>query len=139
MLFTKQHYSNLNPHDSYRSSHQEVFLGKGIQQIYRRTPMSKCDFNKVTKRHGCSPVNLLHIFRALFPRNTFGSLLLFSVPRKLWKGGGDHMKTCWFWKIQDIVTGKSDSAIEDLPFALFVIEDLPFALLFKLTMEGMEN
>ena len=49
------------------------------------------------------------------------------------------MKTCWFWKIQDIVTLKSDSAIEDLPFALFVIEDLPFALLFKLTMEGMEN
>ena len=107
MLFTKQHYSNLNPHDSYRSSHQEVFLGKGIQQIYRRTPMSKCDFNKVTKRHGCSPVNLLHIFRALFPRNTFGSLLLFSVPRKLWKeGGGIIWKRADSGKFRTLLLGK---------------------------------
>ena len=106
MLFTKQHYSNLNPHDSYRSSHQEVFLGKGIQQIYRRTPMSKCDFNKVTKRHGCSPVSLLHIFRALFPRNTFGSLLLFSVPRKLWEGGGIIWKRADSGKFRTSVLGK---------------------------------
>ena len=106
MLFTKQHYSNLNPHDSHRSSHQEVFLGKGIQQIYRRTPMSKCDFNKVTKRHGCSPVNLLHIFRALFPRNTFGSLLLFSVPRKLWKGGGIIWKRADSGKFRTLLLGK---------------------------------
>ena len=27
-------------------------------------------------RHGCSPVNLLHIFRTLFPKNTSGGLLL---------------------------------------------------------------
>ena len=61
--------------------------------------MPNCDFNKVTKqlpcrigisvkllsnfieialRHGCSPVNLLHIFRTLFPRNTSGGLLLNS-------------------------------------------------------------
>ena len=26
--------------------------------------------------HGCSPVNLLHIFKTLFPKNTFGRLLL---------------------------------------------------------------
>ena len=39
--------------------------------------MPKCDFNKeVTLRHGCSPANLLHIFRTLFPRNTSGWLLL---------------------------------------------------------------
>ena len=35
---------------------------ENIQQIYRRTPMSKCDFNKVAL-HGCSQGNLLHIFR----------------------------------------------------------------------------
>ena len=29
-----------------------------------------------TLRHGCSPVNLLHIFRTPFPRNTCGWLLL---------------------------------------------------------------
>ena len=42
--------------------------------------MRKCDFNKVAKqhfieiafRHGLSPLNLLHIFRTPFPRNTSG-------------------------------------------------------------------
>ena len=70
-----------------RSSSSEVFLGKWgseiLQQIYRRTPMSKCDFNKIAKqhcnckeiklRHGCSPANLLCIFSTPF---TFGRLLL---------------------------------------------------------------
>ena len=44
--------------------------------------MPKCDFNRVAKhtlRHGCSPVNLLHIFRTLFPKNTSGGLLLLSL------------------------------------------------------------
>ena len=37
---------------------------ENMQQIYRRTPMPKCNFNKVALlRHGCSPVKLLHIFR----------------------------------------------------------------------------
>ena len=40
--------------------------------------MPKCDFNKVAKqlRHGCSPVNLLHIFKTLFSKNTAQWLLL---------------------------------------------------------------
>ena len=42
--------------------------------------MSKCDFNKVALlyllRHGCSPVNLLQIFRTPFPMNTSGWRLL---------------------------------------------------------------
>ena len=37
-----------------RSNLPEVFLGKrcckNMQQIYRRTPMPKCDFNKVAKQ-----------------------------------------------------------------------------------------
>ena len=39
--------------------------------------MPKCDFNKVASNfvevalgHGCSPVNLQHIFRKPFPKNT---------------------------------------------------------------------
>ena len=36
--------------------------------------MPKCYFKLV---HGCSPVNLLHIFRSAFPRNTYGWLLLY--------------------------------------------------------------
>ena len=50
--------------------------------------MPKGDFNKeryllkshnfieITLRHGCSPVNLLHIFRTPFTKNTSGWLLL---------------------------------------------------------------
>ena len=45
-----------------------------MQQIYRRTHMSKY-FIKIALRHGCSPVNLLHIFRTPFPQNTSGWLL----------------------------------------------------------------
>ena len=43
---------------------------ENMQQIYRRTPIPKCDFNKAAEialRHGCPPVNLLHIFRTPFP------------------------------------------------------------------------
>ena len=54
------------------------------KEIYRGVPMPKRDFNKVlqsnfieiTHRHGCSPVNLLHVFRISFPKNTSGRLLL---------------------------------------------------------------
>ena len=34
------------------------------------------NFIEITLRHGCSPVNLLHIFRTPFTNNTFGRLLL---------------------------------------------------------------
>ena len=46
--------------------------------------MPKCDFNNVALlcnfieialRHGCTPVNLLHIFRTPFSKNTSGWLL----------------------------------------------------------------
>ena len=40
--------------------------------------MPKCDFIEITLRYGCSPVNLLHIFRAPFSKNTSGWLLLIS-------------------------------------------------------------
>ena len=35
-----------------------------------------CNFIEITLRHGCSPVNLLHIFETLFLKNTSGWLLL---------------------------------------------------------------
>ena len=59
---------------------------ENMHQIYRRTPMPKCDFNKVAcnfieiaLRHGCSPVNLLHIFRTPFYKNSYEGLLLILV------------------------------------------------------------
>ena len=62
-----------------RSSIPEVFLGKGVLKIdskftgehpYRRAISIKllCSFIEIALRHGCSPVNLLHIFRTPFLR-----------------------------------------------------------------------
>ena len=60
-----------------RSSHPEVFYEKGVLKICSKfTGEQPCRL----LLHGCSPVNLLHIFRTPFPRNTSGRLLLY-VPR----------------------------------------------------------
>ena len=45
-----------------------------MQQIYMKTPMTKCDFNHYSA--WVFSVNLLHIFRKPFPKNTSGRLLL---------------------------------------------------------------
>ena len=71
----------------FRSSHPEVFWRKGVLKICSKFtgkhPCQSvisikllCNFIEITLRHGCSSVNLLHIFRASFPRNTSGWLLL---------------------------------------------------------------
>ena len=63
---------------------------KNMQQIYSRTTMAKCDFNKAIKAMqsnfietslcvGRSLVNSLHIFRTPFPKKTSGGLLLLSL------------------------------------------------------------
>ena len=74
-----------------RSSSQELFLGKVILKICSKlTREYPCrsvisiklllSFTEITLRHGCSPVNLLHFFRATFPKNTYeGLLLLFQI------------------------------------------------------------
>ena len=38
-----------------------------------------CNFIEITLRHGCSPVNLLHIFRIPFYKNSSGGMLLKKV------------------------------------------------------------
>ena len=69
------------------SSRPEVFLGRGVQKIcskftgehLRRSTIStklQSNFIEITLPHGCSPVNLLHIFRTPFLKNTSGRLLL---------------------------------------------------------------
>ena len=55
----------------FRNNRPEVFLGKGVLKIYSK-------FIEITLRYGCSPVNLLHIFRTPFPKNTFGWVFLFD-------------------------------------------------------------
>ena len=49
-----------------------------MQLIYRRRPMPtlQSNFIEITFWHVCSPVNLLHIFRTPFLKNTSEGLLL---------------------------------------------------------------
>ena len=71
----------------FKSSHSDIFWRKGTLKIcskitgehtYRSVILIKLQSNfiEITLRHGCSPVNLLHIFGTPFPRNTSEWLLL---------------------------------------------------------------
>ena len=64
-----------------------MFLGKDALKICSKfTGEDSCQsvisikfqskFIGITLQHWCSPVNLLHIFRTTFPKNTSGGLLL---------------------------------------------------------------
>ena len=68
-------------------SRPEEFLRKGVLKICSqftgehpcRSPISKklqSNFIEITLRHGCSPVNLLHVFRTPFLKNISGRLPL---------------------------------------------------------------
>ena len=74
-------------HPFVASSCPEVSLGKGVLKISSKlTGEEPCrsaisikllsNFVKIVLRHGYSSVNLLHIFRTLFLKNTCGRLLL---------------------------------------------------------------
>ena len=71
----------------FRSTLSEVLLGKGVLKICSkfagehpcRSAISiklQSNFIEIALRHGCSPVNLLLIFRTPFRKNTSGWLLL---------------------------------------------------------------
>ena len=61
-----------------RGSRPEVFLRKGALKICSNFTKRKllCNFIEIALQHGCSPVNLLHIFGTPFLKNTYGGLLL---------------------------------------------------------------
>ena len=81
-------YINQNETEfSPRTSHPEVFLEKGVLKICSKyTGEYPCrsvisiklqsNFIEITLRHGCSHVNLQHIFRTSFTKNTSGWLLV---------------------------------------------------------------
>ena len=71
----------------FKSSRSEVFLEKGVLKICNKfTGKHACqsaisiklqsNFIEIALRHGCPPVNLLHIFRIPFSKNTSERLLL---------------------------------------------------------------
>ena len=74
----------------YRSSRPELFLGKGVLKICskltgehpcRGVILIKLQSNcvKIAIQHGCSLVNLLHIFSTTFHLNTPGRLPLIVI------------------------------------------------------------
>ena len=91
-----------------RSCRPEVFLGKGVLKICSkctgehlcRSAISVkllCNFTEIELSHGCSPVNLSHIFRTPFLKNTSGRLLQKKLSHISW------VRTC---NSQDWVTVK---------------------------------
>ena len=71
---------------SFRSSHSEALLRKGVLKIFSKfTGEHPCqssikfasNFIEIALWHGCSPVNLVHIFRTPFLKNTSERLLLY--------------------------------------------------------------
>ena len=91
-------------HNLFRSSRLEVFLVKGVLNIRSKFTGEHpcrivisikllCNFVEITHRHGCSPVNLLHIFSTSFTKNTSGWLSLF-ISRKWY-----HSHVCSYWTI----------------------------------------
>ena len=67
-----------------RSSPSEVFLGKGVLKTFRKfTGEHPCQSVMSIKLHRCSPVNLLHILRANFPKNTSEWQLLQHYQRRV--------------------------------------------------------
>ena len=80
------HFLPLAATDDFGNSHPKVFLLKGVLKICNKFtgehPCKSvkcnllCNFIEISLWHGCSPVNLLHVFRTPFCKNTSGWLLL---------------------------------------------------------------
>ena len=60
-------------------------------QLYNTTLQS--NFIEIALRHGCSPVNSLHIFRTPFPLNIFGRLLQKFISKVTCKVTTQYKKT----------------------------------------------
>ena len=90
LVIDKFFCQSTNARENCESSHPEVFPGKGVLKICSkfskftgehpcRSAISitlLCNFIEIAFRHGCSLVNLLHIFRTPFLKNSSGRLLL---------------------------------------------------------------
>ena len=110
-----------------RSSHPEVFLGKGVLKICSKfTGEHSCrskisiklqsNFIEITLQHRCSPVNLVHIFRTPFLKNTSGWLLLVNDSlcpcyRGLWN---EWKKLCNNKKIYSYITVNGTGRIKQV-------------------------
>ena len=106
---------------------------ENTQQIYKRTPIPKCDFNKIasnfiesTLRYDCSFVNLLHIFRTIFLKNTSGGLLL-DIPMTKWE-----MCTQFLTKFTNL------RILQNHSFLSLLLKNLTSLLLFSISFSKHE-
>ena len=68
-----------------RSNLPAVLLERGFLLICSKFTEYQCrSVISINLRHGCSPVNLLHIFKTPFPKNTFGGLQLCVASERAW-------------------------------------------------------
>ena len=80
-IINERRFTRMRPEAALQRCSQEKLSGN-MHQIYRRTIMPKCNllcnFIEITLRHSCFPVNLLHVFKTTFPKNTYEGLFLFG-------------------------------------------------------------
>ena len=100
----------------FRNRHPEVFLVKVVLKICnkfkREHPCRSLisikplgNFNYITLQHGCSHVNMLHIFRTPFPKKTSDRLLLYILLKwVLAKPRRRNALSFKQWKIKDLST-----------------------------------
>ena len=99
-FFSLQEYVNL---EICRSSHPEVLLENAVLKLCSkctvenpcRIVISISNFIEITLRHGYSPVNLLHIFRTPFTKNTFRRLLLDMLSKGESESESWILSTAW--------------------------------------------
>ena len=104
-------------HVKFRSSHPEVLLGKGVLEIcnkfireqpYRSAISIKLlyNFTEITLRHGCSPINLLHIFRLPFPK------------KNIWMAASENSESFAKIFLSLIIKSEKYYIIRNLPYSI---------------------
>ena len=91
---------------------------ENMQKTYRKTSMLKCNFNKIAcnfteieLRHACSPLNLQHIFRTLFPKNTWRAasvswIINFEKSEKVRLDHDEDVNITYFFAAEQVFTIK---------------------------------
>ena len=70
-------------------------LGKNFAQFWDFPEV--CNFIEIVLWHGCSPVNLLHIFRISFPMNTSEGLLLKTLSLRSFSNSAATFKNHFYY------------------------------------------
>ena len=101
------------------------------------------NFIEISLRHGCSPVNLLHIFRTPFPKNTSGRLLL-----KMWSFAielcelKNKISKLYFFQFQGVNLWKKSFISGMVSNGNFVVNSLMFffaAKIWEMVLPNINN